>query len=82
MGGHFSRVMVEYLLHDVLRDVAVDQACPDTPVVIQQVSEVGDVEPDLAALPRAVDALEHVLHQAQQVLAQRKLRLMQHSMHG
>ena len=47
------------------QDLVVDQTLADAPVVVQQVAEVRDVEPDLAGVPAAADAVEHVLGDAQ-----------------
>jgi hypothetical protein len=45
--------------------LSVDDALPNTPVVIQQVPEVGDVEPDLSGVFEAADAVEQILNDAQ-----------------
>ena len=43
------------------QDLVLTDSLADAPVVVQQVAEVGDVEPDLAGVPRAADVVEDVL---------------------
>src|SRR5207302_1005350 len=47
------------------QDLRVDDSLPNTPVVIQQVPEVGDVEPELSRVLEAKDAVEQILNDAQ-----------------
>jgi len=62
------------------QDLRVDDSLADTPVVIQHVPEVCDVEPDLSRVLVAAEAVEQILNDAQGVLEKGALVALQCSL--